>query len=215
MDHSEITEWNLSGVGSQEAIQYLDEVTEHLVTMKAPYSLGTGKRIIAHRDTVASLKGLSVEGGVLRTSIFQWETSRGDAAGQEDWADGADSEDEQGPVEPTSQPSKGRFAALKGIKGKVSSYKGRLTSSSKRSSLQPRSQAELAPQGDWQDEQESGVTGNLPSNLRDSLIEYQTKVNTTLAGLPDYPEGALEAYEQETSRRLSEDGPGRFVGARG
>lgn len=101
----------------------------------------------------------------MRTSIFQWETSRGDAAGQEDWADGADFEDEQGPVKPTSQPSKSRFAAFKGIKDK-------LIPSSKKASLQPRSQAELTPQGDWQDEKESGVTNNLPSDLRDSLAGY-------------------------------------------
>jgi hypothetical protein len=59
------------------------------------------------------------------------------------------------------------------------------------------------------------VTNNLPSNLRDSLIGYQAKVNTTLAELPEYPEGAPEEYEQETSKRLSEDGAGRYATARG
>lgn len=39
MSHTNITDRNLSEVGSQEAIQYLDEVTEYLVTVKAPYSL--------------------------------------------------------------------------------------------------------------------------------------------------------------------------------
>jgi hypothetical protein len=202
MDHGEITEWNLSGAGSQEAIDYLNAVTDHLVNVKGPYSMGTGKPTTDHRKAEARLTELSAEGALLLISATELQSEAFEGEVAEEEGDTEEQALDADDLAATKGAFRHRFA---GLGSKVSNYTNKFGSSAK-SKLQPMSQAELNAEFEAEDEQERGATKSLPPDFQSSLEAYHAKVKSALATLPDYPEGALKAYASQGSRRLSVTG---------